>query len=193
MISEKLEHRFISNKYIPPDKKEIYLYGFKLIISDIINFSIVLLLGTILNSTINAIIFLLLLLLVRRYTGGFHAKTFVFCRLCMIVSFVSVLALSYLQQMFECPIAWNFTVNILCIVLISVFAPVEHHNKPLNEMQRKNNRKKAIISSILVSVLSLVLHKFGYQEGVFISNTLLLIVILMIIGVIIKKGEKNNA
>lgn len=192
-ITQKIEHRFLSNKYVPPDKRDIYLYGFRLIVSDIINFSLVLLLGTILNSTVNAIIFLLLLLFVRRYTGGFHAKTFTVCRLCMILSFPSVLLLSHYQQMLKHQFIWILVINIFCVAVISVFAPVEHSNKPLNEKLIRCNKKKAVLSSILVSVLSLVLHKFGHQEGVFISNTLLLIVILMFIGIIIRKGEKKNA
>jgi len=111
----------------------------------------------------------------------------------MILSFSSVLLLSHYQQMLKHQFIWILVINIFCVAVISVFAPVEHSNKPLNEKLIRRNKKKAVLSSILVSVLSLVLHKFGHQEGVFISNTLLLIVMLMFIGIIIRKGEKKNA
>lgn len=78
---------------IDVDKKEIYRYGFKLIISDIINFSLIIVLGFILGRTIDSIVFLICLCGLRQFTGGFHAKTFWFCRFLMIITYICVMFL----------------------------------------------------------------------------------------------------
>lgn len=192
-ITEIIARRFVLSIDVPRDMKDIYVYGLRLIIADIINFSLILIFGAFLKCMVKAVIFLLMLLFVRRFTGGFHAGSFAVCRLSMIISFFSVLAVSHLQSGFIYGEEIAIVVCFFSVLVVFFTAPIEHRNKPLNKEQRKSNRKKAIISSVVSSTLSSVLCFMGFPEGVFVSNTLLLIVILMFVGLIIKKGEKNNA
>ena len=60
------------------DKKEKYIYetGIELIISDIINIFLVLIAGVVTNTILYSIIYLTVFPLIRVFSGGYHAKTY---------------------------------------------------------------------------------------------------------------------
>ncbi len=193
-LSDRITDFYISKNYVPENKREIYSYGFNIIIADIINFSLIIILGIISKQVLQSVIFLIVLCVVRRYSGGFHAKAYWRCRLCMIVTFLGTMAVTYIvfnyvgANIFFCGI-----VNIISLLFISVLAPVKHPNKTLNERQVKNNKIKAIITSLIFSVISVIGILENRIEGVTISMTLAAVVILMIIGIAVQKkgGEKD--
>ena len=85
---------YVRKNVITEDKRDIYFYGFKLIISDIINYAIIIIIGIVLNRLIESVAFLISLCVLRQFSGGFHAKTFWLCRLSMIITYICVMALS---------------------------------------------------------------------------------------------------
>ena len=87
---------YCNKNIIAEDKKEIYCYGFQLIIADIINYTIIIALGIILNRIIDSMVFLIILCGIRQFSGGFHAKTFAVCRLSFIASYICVLSISFI-------------------------------------------------------------------------------------------------
>lgn len=86
-ISNAITDFYIRKNHVPKEKREIYSYGFQLILADIINFSIVILLGVFLGKVIDSILFLITLCSIRQFSGGFHAKTFWLCRVSMLITF----------------------------------------------------------------------------------------------------------
>lgn len=188
-LSNLITDFYIKKAYVPEDKREIYSYGFKLIIADIINFSMVMLMGAILGIFLESIVFLITLCGVRQFSGGFHARTFWLCRLSMITTFLCVTAASYLiSKSVYCNIGFIGIVNGISVISIAALAPVKHPNKPLTEQQKKQNKIKAIITSLILSVISITSNRI---EGVTISITLAAVVILMIIGIMVQKGGKK--
>lgn len=193
ILSNMITDFYIRKKYVPEEKREIYCYGFKLILSDIINFSIIILLGIIFGKLFESIIFLVTLCSVRQFSGGFHAKTFWMCRMAMMITFLCVITVAYLLLKVVCYNIWFISIlDMLSVVLIAILAPVKYSNKLLSEQQRKKNKMKAIIASFILSVISIILIAAGRAEGVTISITLAAVVILMIIGIAVKKGGDSN-
>ena len=93
----------IRHSKIKSEKREIYIYGFMLIFADIINFSLVILIGLCLKKFTESVLFLITLCGLRQYSGGFHAKTFVVCRLSRILTYIVVtLVTSFLIKMRFC-------------------------------------------------------------------------------------------
>lgn len=182
---------YIKKAYVPENKREIYMYGFKLIIADIINFSIVALLGAVIGRFAESVIFLITLCGVRQFSGGFHAKTFWLCRLSMLVTFLCVMMVSYLLSK---SIFYNICtisiIDFISLIFIALLSPVKHPNKILTEPQRRSNKVKAIITSFILSVGSVALVMTGRIEGVTISITLTAVVVLMIAGIAAQKGGK---
>lgn len=191
-IANAITHYCLNKKYIPEEKKEIYCYGFKLIFADIINFTLVLLLALIFGEITSGIAFLITLCSVRKHSGGFHAKTFWLCRLSMLVTFISVLAVKTVVAKTDYLLPISIALNIISVIIIAKLAPVKHPNKTMNERQIKLNKKNAIIASAVMAAVSTVLTAAGITEGVTITITLSADVILMIIGLISTKGGKTN-
>ena len=189
-ISNKITDYFSRKNYISEDKKDIYNYGFKLIISDLINFSLVLGLGLVINRFIDGIVFLISLCGIRRFSGGFHAKTFWLCRVSMVFTFLSVIIISNTLEIIKPPLLYIIVFDIISLIVISFFSPVKHPNKKLTKKQCHNNKIKAIIMSTFFTMVSILLIGFSISSGITISVTIWADVLLMIIGIIIVKGGK---
>lgn len=79
------------------------------------------------------------------------------------------------------------------IIGISLLAPIENVNKKLTTHQVKVNKMKAIVVATVLSFTSIVLVFLNYRaEGITISITILAVVVLMIPGLIEKKGGDSN-
>ena len=192
-IARSITDYLIKKDIIAKDKRDIYVYGFKLILADIFNYVLIVAFGTIIGKTIESILFLITLYGLRQFCGGFHAKTFTVCRLSMIITYVSVIILSdSIGNMKSC-VHVLFTLNFISIVFVSMFAPVEHPNKPLQKKQREMNKRKSIIMSVFVCFVSLALVIKDIEPGVIMSTTMTAVIILMVVSMLLKKGGKKYA
>lgn len=85
------------------------------------------------------------------------------------------------------------SVNVISTVIIAITAPIVHLNKPLSDKQKYNNKIKSVITSIFMSIVSIIIIvATDMKFGVTISITLLAVVVLMIIGMAVRKGGKEN-
>lgn len=178
---------------IPQEKREIYNYGFKLIFADIINFTIVILLGLCIRRALESVIFLLTLSGLRMYSGGYHAKTFLLCRLSMIATYIAVMLTTWLVLSINRATTIVVIINIISVLGVTKLAPIENINKKLSSRQIRENKIKSVIIASALSFISTVLFLLNIrEEGVIISITLLAVVILMIVGLVAKKGGGSN-
>lgn len=133
---------------------EIYVYGTQLVISSIINLLICITISLLLGELINGLIFFAIFSSLRRFTGGFHCKTFIMCN----VVFSSVVALALLSNTFLGKVFENYVIvmvtaifNLICILL---FSPVYNENKKLTYIQKR----RFLISSIIVYAIPIAFY-----------------------------------
>ena len=187
-LANTITDYYIRKKIITEEKREIYSYGFKLIIADVINYVIIISLGIVFNRLIESTSFLVALCGLRQFSGGFHAKTFWLCRLSMIITYICVMLLTDIVTYTKYETIIVISVNVISIVIIAITAPIVHLNKPLSD-----NKIKSIITSIFMSIVSIIIvDTTDMKFGVTISITLLAVVVLMIIGMAVQKGGKEN-
>ena len=93
-IAMKLSNFLLSNKIISEEYFEVYVYGNELLLSFVLSTSIILVIGLLLNRFIQTLLFLLIFILARRYTGGYHSNTYFKCKLATVTTYLSVLTLS---------------------------------------------------------------------------------------------------
>ena len=190
MLAKAITNYYCRKNIIEENKREIYCYGFQLIIADIINFTIIIVLGIILNKVSDSITFLITLCGLRQFCGGFHAKTFAVCRISFIATYIIVMVISFLLA--NTGIILIALINTVCFIFISCFSPIEHPNKPLTISQKKNNKIKSIITSAVLSIASIILVALDIQVGVTISITLCAVAVLMLVSLIMGKGGEKN-
>ena len=169
---------------IKRDYYEVYVYGTELVLSFIITTTIVLIAGLIVGEFIGSLIFLSVFILLRRFTGGYHASTHLRCKLVTIAVFLISMGASLLILA-----SWWMYIVLFVIgnTVIWFLAPIENPNKPLNEKEKK---KYHWLSHIVFTVLSITGFAFSFLIQSTISIlwfSMLAVIVLMIIPKL-KKG-----
>ena len=85
MISKYIALFLYRKKIIEVEKIPVCEYGFELIVSILIGFLGVIISGILLDAFWTSVIFYILFVLVRTFTGGYHAKTHFYCKLTMVL------------------------------------------------------------------------------------------------------------
>ncbi|PWN00196.1 MAG: hypothetical protein DBX37_02580 [Massilioclostridium sp.] len=181
-ISQKVVAYFLRNNVITEDEQDIYQYGIKLIISNVLGVVLILLAGVILNQFWFAVVHLVCMITVRIYSGGFHADTYIVCNSSSVITFLLVCGVTVWLP----PKIWLWSAIIFCIVALIIafyLSPVEHPNKPFTKKQGRKYRMISLTMMVLLSISAIILTIYRIQIGVCIAATLLAISILMIAGI----------
>ena len=178
-LSSKLADLLIKNEIVSSEDREIYIYGFEIIISSFFGASSVLFLGIILRSVIESLVFLIIFIVIRQCCGGYHANSYIKC----IISFVLVFVLVIIGQRLVLPYYSTFVLVIMSVVRMSVIlnlAPIENSQKPLTDEIKSRNRRLAIIMVLIIISVSTLLYAVMPQISLIMMLTLLSICMLMI-------------
>lgn len=98
--SNYLTNYFIENHIVSPQKKEIFIYGFQLILSTLSSMFTILLISAVFNISYG-IIFLLFFMPIRFCAGGFHASTYHKCFVYTNGVFITMLIFSKIVYMYS--------------------------------------------------------------------------------------------
>lgn len=142
----------VNSGVVEEDEMELYSYGCSLLIKKIIHTTLILTIGVVTNQFLSMLIFLLTYIVIREYSGGYHAKTELGCYICTISVTVSV------EVLFNrLPGRENIAVDIFlvfCAVIIWSLSPQDTKKKPLQVKEyyayRKKTREFLIISAIIL-------------------------------------------
>lgn len=81
-------------------------------------------------------------------------------------------------------------INIVSLLIISIFSPVENKNKPIAKANRKGLKIKSIVFSIIISIISIILHCKSIKYGSILPLILLLISMLIIVAKLKERRER---
>lgn len=179
-ISKKITAFFINKNIITRDQREIYEYGFELIIADITNFLLILFISIGYNCLCAGIIYLFCFVSMRVFCGGFHAESRATCRIYMLISFIAFIKIYCLLNISKMHIA--FIGLIIAWIPILCCAPVIHKNRRLSLKYRRKNRIMALVISGLWTLASVVLVLANVQWGIAIIVTIWIVSTSMILG-----------
>ena len=99
----------LKNKIIQPDLFDVYCYGTELLLSFVMSTSIIVILGIVCQRITQTIVFLVLFIFLRRFTGGYHANTYLVCKAFTVGTYIVVISLSEISFTINSP----FTVYIV--------------------------------------------------------------------------------
>lgn len=185
-LANKVADFFVEKSIIKSSEREIHIYGCEALFSALSNLIIVILCGLIMDELLNALIFFLVFLLMRKYCGGYHAKTHLRCNLIFISNVFVVLLLIKNIQLIS--IVFLITSIIISNILIFWLAPIENKNKPLEEYELKKYRMIARILSSFFTIIA-VLLLLSYKTGsIIIILALLSVSFAMLIARLIKES-----
>lgn len=186
-----LEYLIKSNVIENTDtEREYYQYGIEITVSSLLNIILIISIGALTFSIFESIIFLVCFVLIRQFTGGYHANTYFKCNLTFCISFIAVLVLYYTTAVYLSTYI-SILITFVCVSVFLVKCPIEHINKPI-----PNNRKVVykIVAALLGAVYGAIgtaLTAFSNRYGAMVIYTLSLVTVL-VIAAIIKERRKNN-
>ena len=153
----KLTDSCIRKGYFPEEDRELYEYGFDIIIYTIWSTVVLLLLGTVLRQFWAAVIIVSIFYVFQSSGGGYHANSHLKCLLCMVVGLLAGLSFHFLNDR---PVLLWSLLCLGCMLLLSC-PLVLHPNKSYLEAERKRLTIRSIITtlSLLVIVISIRLWK----------------------------------
>lgn len=153
-LAKKTASRLAIYGTIPKEDISLYAYGFELMFSVAINILGMLFLAVIVGQYLSWFWFLLALIPLRLSAGGFHATTHFRCiALTLVVFLLCLLGIQTIPNELWRPI---YIVTIISLNISTwCLAPVQTQNKPLSEQEIQINRKRAIIISIIDTLIGI--------------------------------------
>lgn len=177
-ISAKLAAYLCRKNIIDETRKEIYQYGYEVLISGLTGFAIVMILGAIMKCFMESILFLAVFVPIRQLTGGYHADSYLKCNIVFTVLFLIVMLVTE-AMLSTILFVYMFILTGVFVLAVYEFAPMENPNKPLDEGQKVLNRKTALAVSAIISVTSIIVYSMNKRVAVLMAMTLFGIAFLM--------------
>lgn len=161
-LSIKLTNKLISKGSITENERELYIYGFFMLLSHIMYFVLACIFGMLFKCFIESIIFYIAFQFIRRYAGGYHAKTETRCEILSTLSILCCIVLIKLSKMYDIRIAL-LSISLVFAVLIFILCPLDTPEKPLSDKEYKYFRKISwiILSLIIVAIIVSFIFKFN--------------------------------
>lgn len=136
-IAEYITNKMLVSSVIEEVDRELYCYGFFLLISCTFFFLVTLVVGLLAGAPCESVIFFISFMFLRSYAGGIHANTETACVVLTTLALtVSVFGIKVMNQMNYSEIPFLMLGSgDLCILL---FSPLDTKDKPLEKLEKKS-------------------------------------------------------
>lgn len=151
--AKKLSKWLYVQETIEERDMELYEYGAYVLLINVSPFLLSLVIGSIMGLTINGLIFIIPFILIRKFSGGGHAKR---TDVCFVLSVVIISLGIYLTK--EIALGIPLHIIMICSVIsLILLSPIDSENRRLSVKEKRIYRNIAsglvIIFSILYTVL----------------------------------------
>lgn len=177
---KKLSMFLVNNKNIDSDDAELYEYATKVLFQGIINTIVTIAIGLILGMLKECLCFIVAFMILRKFTGGLHAKKYIYCLISSIILMIlSLLIIKYLEK--NSYYMLFLSVLIVSTVLIWIFAPIDNKRKMLSIKEKKIYKYFSVILSLIFLLIVLIfMYKnfiiaYSIGMGVIITSLLLIL------------------
>lgn len=168
VIADRISEKMLHEGLILEEDRELYRYGFFLLISRGIFFVIAGIAGALVGNLWDSIFFYILFSFLRGYAGGLHADREAVCL------FSTTASLLLAAKIIFCLRRGNYVilscgVLVVCSALVLLIAPLDSDSKPLGESEMRHYRKVTRLLTLLINLSSFVWLMAGYPQFLFIS------------------------
>lgn len=140
-LSRKIVNDLTQSDIVKAEDAEIYIYGINQILMYAINISSALIIGLIFGKLFEAAVFIAAYCSLRSFAGGYHAKTPLKCYFFSIIMLIIVLV--GIKYLYLAELVY-YAVLLAAALVVIVLSPVEDRNKPLDEIEHRVYKKRAI-------------------------------------------------
>ena len=186
---------FISQNIAVEDGEmlDVYKYGIEITLSSLLNLAMIIVCSLLLSDFAAGLIFMICFVLLRSYTGGYHAETYWRCNVVFVCTFILTYFAGRLFNYINPNVYTALGIMLIGIFPIIKFAPVRNRHKILSESKRKKSKVVSLILFVLFLILSLLMIVFDIWYGYLISATTLTVSVMIIIEVFMQsKGYHDS-
>ena len=184
----------LANKTANASKNNVAIltYGYELVLSTFLTAVLIVATSALTGEIITGWIFIVFYVPVRVCAGGYHAKTFIGCNFVSIASFITVMQLIKVGDIYFNTFAWH-GILIVSIIIILTFAPHENKNQPMTLERRQKNKKNLKVRLLIETVIIIPLLRMGIMQVHVAILSLGLVATLLIIAKLMKGENHENA
>lgn len=152
-LSKAIANKLTKSGTINSEDYDIYVYGLFMLISQIIFSILILILGAIFNCILESILFYISFFAIRRYAGGYHAKTETKCEILSALSLLICISSIHFLELNHYSIQ-IFLISIVSSLCIFILAPLDTSEKPLSHSEYKYFRKKVLMVAAFILIIN---------------------------------------
>lgn len=192
ILAVKATGYLIKNEVGKAEDKESYIYGMELIMEKVLTYLALLILALYFKLLIPSLLFVTFFVLLRGYTGGYHANTYAGCFVGTILMYLAcsqvVAPLLQKNKMFLLPGL------IITAIIILKLAPVNHPNLELNSIEiiKCRNGTKAMLTVELIAIIVGIIFQIKMEYITFPFLGMVMSAILLIVAKILKQEVEST-
>ncbi len=179
---QKLVDSQIEKGALKEEDRNIYRYGYQVLIEFCINIVVSIAIALIFRAFEIVIVFTIAYLLIRGYAGGYHARTSLGCfclSACMLISVIVIVQFIDARN----PAWWMLLIpEIVIMPFIFRHTPMPDENKPVSDNERIHFRKRVRQIYCIELTTALILLCFGMTTcamSILAVHTVLFIMVMM--------------
>ncbi len=176
-ISNKICKSLIRRGTVTDEYEEIYIYGIELLLSFIFSVTVIMIIGIIINRPFETVLFLTIFIFTRKFTGGFHANTYMRCQICTISSYLLVLCSSLYVDI---SLTLKAIMTISGIAIVALIGPIENPNKPIAHNSIIKYKLMGTCIYACIGTMGLLCYNDQIISNIIVFS-LVLVVLLMVI------------
>lgn len=162
----------IKKGYLKDSERTKFVYAYEISINQLLNLLLTLLLVLCFGEVRGVGLFLLLYIPLRKYAGGFHAKSNEKCVLYSALVIIGVIFVNKVLTMFDYDRGVVVAIIGALMIYINLVAPVEVRGNRLGKTEKKRYKNYVhLLSAIQVGVL-LINVLFAHSECIYINMLL---------------------
>ena len=161
-LSALLTDKLLAKGSITEDERELYIYGFFMLLSHIMYFVLACIFGILFKCFIESIIFYIAFQFIRRYAGGYHAATETRCEILSTLTIIASIGIIKLSKIYDFKTTL-LIITLISVVIIFILCPLDTPEKPLTEKEFKYFRKISWIILLVISIAIIVSYFFKFD------------------------------
>lgn len=180
-IIDKIIERMKNSDSLTADE-EIVRYGLEIMITKMIFAVSIAVVGLLMKSFFEGVVFTAAYSLIRQYGGGSHAKTRIMCYIRSMLTFAAALVIIKLVGYLPVLTVPLSVLTVASVVYIFFAAPIDSENKRLDSDEIRVYGRKArimaaamLIVSVILLLLKLNIFAFSVMTGIIVSAFLMVV------------------
>lgn len=161
-LSVRLTDKLLTKGIIIEDERELYIYGFFMLLSHLMYLVLACIFGLLFKCFIESIVYYVAFQFIRKYAGGYHAATETRCEILSTLSIIVSIGVIKLSKIYDIKTIF-LLVTLISMVLIFCLCPLDTPEKPLSKKEFKYFRKISWIILLVISSVIIVSYFFKFK------------------------------